>query len=115
MLCDSLATVRPKLDEVAAVPLTQTGSESNTLPGEAAYSAAMGNSTAKHQHSFRARQTEAGYRRLDAFISDAAACALHRLALVLGCTKREVIEKLVTVAEATYFTGGDTQQQGDGK
>lgn len=75
----------------------------------------MGNSTAKHQHSYRARQTDAGCRRLDTFISDAAARALHRLALVLGCTKREVIEKLVTAAEATYCTGGDTQQQGDGK
>ena len=45
------------------------------------------------------------------FVSDAAARALHRLALVLGCTKREVIEKLVTVAETTHCTGGDAQQQ----
>lgn len=72
----------------------------------------MGKSNAKAQAAYRARQVEAGARRLDLFISSAAATAIGQLARRSGVTHREAIERLVTsaalVASQKPTAEGDT-------
>lgn len=63
-------------------------------------------STAQRQAAYRARRNEGeGDRRINAWISSAAALALARLARRYGVTQREALERLIKAADDEVLQG----------
>lgn len=63
-------------------------------------------SAAERQAAYRARRNEGeGDRRINAWVSSAAALALARLARRYGVTQREMLERLIKAADAEVLQG----------
>jgi hypothetical protein len=68
----------------------------------------MGKSNAERQAAYRARRAEAGdngERRLNTWLSTAAALALERLARHHGLTQRALLERLLIEAQDNVTAG----------
>ena len=68
----------------------------------------MGKSNAERQAEYRARRAEAGdngERRLNTWLSTAAALALERLARHHGLTQRAMLERLLIEAQDNVTAG----------
>lgn len=63
-------------------------------------------SAAERQAAYRARRTEGeGDRRINTWVSSAAALALARLARRYGVTQREMLERLIKAADDEVLQG----------